>query len=875
MVKAYGSITLVDISDLGTLSVTPESNFPDTIIYTPDSGTFFPDCNDSKRIQLAPRILYGAVSKSFGDAGITINWYRKKSGTEVPIDPSYEEVQDGNLEIFKMPLSSDVPSITYVCKVTYYDASIMGPNNSLEAKGEFTYSLVQNASKIKNISITGETVFLYDGSNALIGKDSITLTAHLSNVSISHWEYGRYKEGESTLDFAEIPDSDGQVSIVINETTHKDYFNNNVATIKAVATDSTTYDIHEIIKMKYGADGDVAVTGVLTNDSVMIPFVQSGAEMVGDYLAAYTEFRIYEGGTNITNLFSFTPTPSTGVTGSGEKIEAEGDCYYRYAISGLTANVGSVTLTAQAADGEYNDPVVKTFKVTKVASGRDGTSPTIYSVEPSTVSVQKSISGTITPSSVNIGLRQQTENTKSFYPGRIKIIGCKRNSSMTDVLYGPDNQNMDLTEDYPASTWRWSNYDYIVVEMYKSGGFSTLLDSQTITIISDGATGQAGAPGAAGQDAYYAYVEDTSIVLPCANNGTLLNTNSLIIPFACKKGNTQIRCKATSVKIEAENSSSGMMADTTNNFTINYTPATPTVSGKVELTPKGVGVLGNSTLLRGRISFTIQYTTDPESVAEANKQYHTWGTVATLWTKNLKALDGTSPVLFTITHPEGNVINNGENSVLLEAHLVEGSTEKQASKYQWQFYSVEQGKYVNIATNANGSTYTVDPSDVYTMGSYCCEATYDGKTYKAYVNVEDHDDDYQINIISTLGDKIINSKGVGMIYCQVFRKGNGQSIEVDPMKTVSCGTELPSTNNTDGYFYHLNTSSKEAQLYKYTQSGWTQVTDPEALYSGRYEWSIRRDDPTVGTDTVTARAMYLDHTIIDTKAIIDLMATFG
>lgn len=874
MVKAYGSITLVDISDLGTLSVTPESNFPDTIIYTPDSNTFFPECNSSKRIKLAPRILYGAVVKSFGDQGITINWYRKNNGEEGGIDSSYEEVKDGNLEIFKMPLSSQVPSVTYVCEVEYRDTSIMGPNNALKAKGEFTYSLVQNASKIKNISITGETVFLYDGSNALIGKDSITLTAHLSNVSIDHWEYGYYKTGEATLSFEPIPNSAGELSIVINETTHKDYFNDNVATIRAMATDSTTYDIHEIIKMKYGADGDVAVTGVLTNDSVMIPFVQSGAEMVGDYAAAYTEFRIYEGGTNITNLFSFTPTPSTGVIGSGEKIEAEGDCYYRYAISGLTANVGSVTLTAQAADGEYNDPVVKTFKVTKVASGRDGTSPTIYSVEPSTVSVQKSISGTITPSSVNIGLRQQTENTKSFYPGRIKIIGCKRNSSMTDVLYGPDNQNMDLTEDYPASTWRWSNYDYIVVEMYKSGGFSTLLDSQTITIISDGATGQAGAPGAAGQDAYYAYVEDTSMVLPCTNSGLLLSKNALTIPFACKKGSTQIRCKATSVKVEAENTSSGFMVDRTQYFTIEYAAATPSVSGRVMLIPNAVDALNNNAMVRGRISFTIQYTTDPESMTEGDKTYHNWGTVAVLWTKNLQALDGTSPVLFTITHPLGNVINNGENSVLLEANLIEGSAEKEASTYQWQFYSVEQKKYVNIA-DADEKTYTVNPTDVQTMGSYCCIATYNGKTYKAYVNVEDHDDDYQINIISTLGDKIINSKGVGMIYCQVFRKGNGGSSEIDPMKTVSCGTTLPSTNNTDGYFYYLNTSSKQAQLYEYASGNWVLVAKPEDLYSGKYEWSIRRDDPSAATEVVSARAMYLDHTIIDTKAIIDLMATFG
>jgi len=37
MAIAYGSITLVDIGDLGQLSVVPESNQPSTVIYDPNA----------------------------------------------------------------------------------------------------------------------------------------------------------------------------------------------------------------------------------------------------------------------------------------------------------------------------------------------------------------------------------------------------------------------------------------------------------------------------------------------------------------------------------------------------------------------------------------------------------------------------------------------------------------------------------------------------------------------------------------------------------------------------------------------------------------------------------------------------------------------
>ena len=40
---AYGSITIVDIGDLGELSVTPQSNQPIMVIYDPDSNSYSPN----------------------------------------------------------------------------------------------------------------------------------------------------------------------------------------------------------------------------------------------------------------------------------------------------------------------------------------------------------------------------------------------------------------------------------------------------------------------------------------------------------------------------------------------------------------------------------------------------------------------------------------------------------------------------------------------------------------------------------------------------------------------------------------------------------------------------------------------------------------
>ena len=116
--KAYGSITIVDIGDLGTLSVTPESNQPISVIYDPNqgtNGTYVPDWTEAP-LTLTPIIYYGGTQINAKDA--TVTWKRKvKSGSETDISSTNGESMNSTskvLTVNKNVLSGSNSIITYI-----------------------------------------------------------------------------------------------------------------------------------------------------------------------------------------------------------------------------------------------------------------------------------------------------------------------------------------------------------------------------------------------------------------------------------------------------------------------------------------------------------------------------------------------------------------------------------------------------------------------------------------------------------------------------------------------------------------------------------------------------------------------------------------
>ena len=79
---AYGSITIVDIGDLGELSVTPQSNQPIMVIYDPDSNSYSPNWGDSNLV-LTPVVYYGAQclldrTSTSKPTGLNISWQKQE-----------------------------------------------------------------------------------------------------------------------------------------------------------------------------------------------------------------------------------------------------------------------------------------------------------------------------------------------------------------------------------------------------------------------------------------------------------------------------------------------------------------------------------------------------------------------------------------------------------------------------------------------------------------------------------------------------------------------------------------------------------------------------------------------------------------------------
>ena len=54
---SYGSISIIDVTDVGELSIYPKSNLPQSIIYNPDQNSFTPNWGTSNLI-LTPSIWY-------------------------------------------------------------------------------------------------------------------------------------------------------------------------------------------------------------------------------------------------------------------------------------------------------------------------------------------------------------------------------------------------------------------------------------------------------------------------------------------------------------------------------------------------------------------------------------------------------------------------------------------------------------------------------------------------------------------------------------------------------------------------------------------------------------------------------------------------
>lgn len=829
----YGSITLVDLTDVGQLSVYPTSNMPLSIIYDPDQNSYTPNWGTSTtNLILTPVIYYNNTVLTSTTEGVTITWRRREgSGNITALTTGETKQSNGSLKVNTNKFTPTSTMISYIVTVEYVEPETQ---RTLTAEGQITFSLVKLASSARTCIISGDTVFKYNTSGTLISDSVITLTAKTNNVSIQEWQYK-----DANGDWTKVTGSGTGETLVINASDNY-LFVNDVATIQVITDDTNVYDIHCITKLRDGAPGDKAVTAVLTNENQMIPCNSSGTPVSGAFNGATSQIIIYNGGVDDTANWTIA-SAATDVTITRSTTTKANDTV---TVTGLSALTGKVTFTCTRTG--YDD-IIKVFSLVKVTAGANGTTPTIYSLECDSIAINKTTPSdgsavTYTPSSIEIrGYSQTGNNARASYAGRFKIT-----SGSTAIYTSTANESSyTITSSNIASA---AANGYMIAELYTAGGTTTLLDKQTIVITADGAKGQQGQQGEAGTDAINVVMGNYADVIPCTTANKPQAAFTINIPFVGYKGTTQVACTvATPANI------CGVSAS--------VTQATASAVGNITY-----NLTTNTSISAASGTITLTFTCEGKQIT----QNYTW-------TRSTAATNGVNAKLFELYTVGGDVFTSRESQdITIIGRLMDGSQDKTSSATNWTWAKWQDGAYTTLSTTTgkytvNGSQLTVNNSAVDGFASFRATCSYSSVTYTAYYSLIDRLDPIQAAAFCSLGDQIVNGQGIGAFYVIVTDTGTGQ--ELDALKSDRFLTSAPSNPATGDFYYHLNSTNKTVTLKKYTGSAWADAGSGD-LPKGTYTWTFRDSSGNAttfnGSTEATGKVIYVDGTLVQRKIIADV-----
>lgn len=845
--KSYGRITLTAIKKVGVLMVNPSCNMPLIVTYDPDNDSYTPDWRNNNLV-ISPIVTFdGEVVTNNKNCKVT---FTRMTGNSGEVELGAGEVVNNNqltVSVVEPLSSSPSDSLTYCIHTEYTDVKT---GVTLTNLSYLNFSLNRQASVMKYAHITGETAFLYNTNQQIQGSDTITLEGYVTGVSISEWQYKN-----AAGNFVSFPTTNN-ASIKGNTLTVKateSIFTNDKAVIKLCTTDSSIFDIITIAKIRDGAAGGNSITAHLSNDSVLIPANTDGTVNINfTQNPVQTIVYIFEGGQQVYPPASGEAAEwKVDVTRSSDDVSyIFNQSDYTYSITGFGKNVSVAKLvfTCTHIAGKYN-PVTCTFSMTKITSGADGKDAQYYEVKATELALNRLENGNLNPGSVNFYSNMIKGDSNTRYNGRFKI-------------YQTPNVNVDTSDEsytlmYTSTTDEGAhkvkgtdigkNTRSIKCELYPSGSdFSTdPLDTQTVVIVSDGATG---ADGEAGKGGISIQVTNEYEGIPCDPAGKILNNGNITIPFYAYVGIE--RAEAT-VELPA------YMPDGMANAagcTITSTTASRAGSIVIPITKgKDLGGADNGTL-----NLTFKVTVD--GTVQTMVQKFSWG-------KSKAGANGKDSAIFQIYTPNGlSDIVNKQNNVTLATMLNYGGTIVTATSYEWDKLDVDSGQYVAIAGQTQ-ATLTVTPSMVDGMAAFCCKCQYNGGTYTAYFTVSDKTDPWMVSAYCSLGTQLVNPDPdtVGAIFTLVLQNGN----EIDAIKSKIFKTEAPTNAKSGDYYYKLDTTNKTCTLMKYDRSKWAAATPQSDLTYKYYRLDGTGNVIDTGTPFRTGKAIFIN--MADLNPSLDLM----
>lgn len=484
--------TFVDITDQRKLSAYITSNLPKTQSEDPNvlPHTYAPSWA-STNLVLTPVVFLDQTSVALNATGLTITW-KRKDGTSAETNlTAGETVTNGVLKVTQDKLaSSSSGMITYICYISYYDSET---KNTVNISSDITYTLVKNAANAKLAYVTADTyVFKYDTAGSLVGASQAALSAQVQGVTISKWQYKN-----SSGSWADYPTTSDNTNItsgtLVVKPTHA-VFNNNVAQIKVVTSDSDVYDTVSITKMYDGVKGDPGAKGdpgsagsgglsvILGNETQAIACTNAGKTAAASTITI--PFTGYVGITQTacTCTVGTLPTGITVKSNTAATASAAGKLELSVAsgsdLGAAATLTGDITLTFTIS----SKTVTKIFSWIKAKAGTNGTSAVVFSVYAPNGTVVQNQSGSLTlATSAYSGT---TAITSATYQWAKYVNGAWTNisgaTSSTLTVSGADIVNIQsyrCTMTYSSKTYVdvitvEDKSDPYVSEMLSIGGFT-------------------------------------------------------------------------------------------------------------------------------------------------------------------------------------------------------------------------------------------------------------------------------------------------------------------------------------------------------------------------------------------------------------------
>lgn len=380
----------------------------------------------------------------------------------------------------------------------------------------------------------------------------------------------------------------------------------------------------------------------------------------------------------------------------------------------VSASVGTLSTTttihvtfaaALAADGSFDIEVtigdltyVKKFSYSIAFKGGTGTAAYQYTLNVSPAAVVKAENGTLSPTSITLSAtRASGTSNPAEYSGRFWVQKSADGSTWTDVYKGTANESSkSVNVPSDAKLLRCSLY----LANTSVTTTSTVLDTQTVPIVSDGPkgdTGQTGGTGAAGADAYTVILTNESHTFAAGTSAAVAsNVTFNVIAY---KGATRVATNVGTIT----GTTSGKITATVNDNNTTSTSIKVTVT--TSLTTKQ-GVL------------TIPVTVDGK---EFTKQF-SWSLALTggKGDKGDKGDAGDDAITMVITSSNGTIFKNTSIASTLTAHVYQAGTELTSTQIA-ALGTIKWYKDGTYLQNKDGLSLTISAGDVANKAVYVAQ----------------------------------------------------------------------------------------------------------------------------------------------------------